>query len=142
MEKYPKFTANLSYSPIEKINYERNEFDIYNVGDTDVKKMKQIISYNILSTLLEKKLSELDIQSDLLKEIIIVPITGDTKIQKAFTHKPLTKEKFKMILIGDNFLQNHINKLYKEKTSFEDFLKESWEFVEKNEQKILEQLAY
>jgi hypothetical protein len=145
-EKYKEITANLSISPICPISIEDKEFNIF--YKTKILDFRDYMFPRILAFLYNEKWKQIFPKEKfkfknlawILYEISTTAIIADSKIQNKFKYKNKPNPDYEKIIIGDNFLLNHIEKLYKNKTSFEDFLKKSWKFINTNKEKIEEQL--
>lgn len=147
------FTTNLTFLPVNNqqstVNGQQFTKDLY--YKSNVQEMKDTIIHELIRFLyfekwkqIFKKTPQEHFESPHLEwemsKIVIKAILNDNKIQKITRLKPQTYPEYENIIINDNLLLNHIDKFYKEKTSFEDFLKTTWKFIQKNQQKIKEQL--
>jgi hypothetical protein len=145
-EEFKTIRANLSVSPICPISIDTREFDIY--YKTKVKEMRDDIFPKVLALLYSEKWKQIFPEEELkfknlawiCYEASVNAILSDSRFQNKFRYKNKPNPEYEIIAIDDNILLNHINKIYKEKSSFEDFLKTTWKFIQKNEKKIQEQL--
>ena len=143
------FTTNISFLPIPSkqstINDQHLTKDIY--YKSNVQEMKDTIIHELIHFLYFEKWKQIFPKTPQehfehphlewkMSEIVIKAILNDNKIQKITALKPQTYPKYEKIIINDNLLLNHIDKFYKEKTSFENFLKTTWKFIQENQNKI------
>lgn len=137
------FTGNVTFSPIKKINENKNEFKIF--VKTKNRETKDIVFSEVSRILFLKKFKEIfgDLEDIELKnhfiEIIIRQVLLDNKFQRISIYKPKISDQYKNIIIGDRFLLNIIERMYNEKTTFDDFLKDVWKFLKKNKKSIDDQ---
>ncbi|MBS3087198.1 hypothetical protein J4226_01255 [Candidatus Pacearchaeota archaeon] len=66
-----------------------------------------------------------------LSEIVPLAILSDSRIQKLFEHYPSVYDEWQKIIIDDKPLLKHIQEIYDGRSDFEDFVRKSWEFVNK-----------
>lgn len=137
------FRVNVTFSPITTYNTGNDEFSIY--LKTKTRKLKDIVFGGVTELLLNKKFKSLigETNEDELKnhfmELIAIPVLTDNKMQGISIYKPIISSEYTSIIIGDNVLPNIIKKMYKDKTSFDEFMKSAWELMLKNKEIITEQ---
>jgi len=71
-----------------------------------------------------------------LSEMVPLAILSDERLQKIFRHEPSVYDEWKSVSIGGKPLLGCIQEIYKERKSFEDFMKKSWKFVKKHEKEL------
>jgi len=110
--------------------------------NTRKREIKDFVFFEVSNILLNNKFEEIFKEKENLKlknyflEIVLNSILTDNKMQKISIYKPKINEKYKNIIIKDNFLLNITDKMYKEKRDFDDFLKNIWKFLKNNKEKI------
>jgi hypothetical protein len=126
-------TANINFLPLSTEYNKTDQIDIY--YKSNIQEMKNIILNKLSYLLYNEKHKQIfkkqENKKTLIIEILINPIIEDKKIQKITRLKPQNYTKYNTIIINDNLLQNHIKKIYKEKTSFEDYIKKSEYLIKK-----------
>lgn len=120
-------------------------FDIYYNFSLDM--MKNVSTHEVLHFLYfekfkkifprisEKKFDGPYIEWE-LSEIVPKAILSDKRIQKIIPHKPSVYDSYKKIIINKRPLLKYIDKFYNSGKSFEDFIKESYDFVKKHKKII------
>jgi hypothetical protein len=66
-----------------------------------------------------------------LSEIVPLAILSDKRIQKIFKHYPIVYDEWQLIKINNTLLLEYIQEFYNNRKDFEDFVKKSWDFVNK-----------
>lgn len=72
-----------------------------------------------------------------LSEMVPGIILNDEKIQKNFKHKFRSYREYENLKINNKPILESIQEIYDNREDFEDFLKKSWKFVNKNKKEIL-----
>ena len=141
------FIAYVSPNPICPRDILKRNFDVY-IGQT-LYEMKRTAFHEILHFLwFEKwkkifpKTSEKHFDAPYLEwelsEMVPITILNDKTIQEIFSHKPSVYDEYNKAKIKGKPLLNYIKKFYNRKISIEDFMKKSWNFVNKYKKEIKE----
>ena len=72
----------------------------------------------------------------MLSEMVPKAILSDKRIQRIFKHKPSVYNEYVFAKIDGKPLLSWIGKFYHERKDFEDFVRKSWEFVNKYKREI------
>lgn len=71
-----------------------------------------------------------------LSEIVPLAVLSDERMQKIFKHKPSVYREWWTRRIKGKPLLDCIQEIYDNKTSFADFMKKSWAFIETHEKDL------
>lgn len=71
-----------------------------------------------------------------LSEMVPQAVLGDERIQTVFPHSPSVYQEWKVKSINDKPLLQHLQEIYSQRNSFEDFMKSSLKFVQTHENEI------
>ncbi len=145
--KWPKNTmkiiAFVNPNPICPRNIKKRTYDIYYKS----KIMKDISLHEILHFIYFEKWKQVfpktkEKEFDMpylvwsLSEMVPAVILKDERIQKIFKHKPLVYQEYINFKIKNKPLLKHLQGFYNKRKNFEDFLKQSWRFVNKYKKEI------
>jgi len=137
--------AWISLNPICPRFLDQRAFDIYWKFSLD--KMKTIALHEILHFIWFEKWKEIFPNYDKkefesphlvwkLSEMVPLAVLSDNSIQEIFKHEPSVYNEWKSKQINGKPLLDHLQTIYDDKKSFEDFVKKSWEFVREHEKEI------
>jgi hypothetical protein len=71
-----------------------------------------------------------------LSEMVPLAVLSDIRIQKIFKHKPYAYSEWRSKQIDGKPLLKYLKDIYNQRKSFADFMRVSWEFVQKHEKEI------
>jgi len=140
-----KITAWITLNPICPRYIQKRSFDIFFRSST--KKLKEISIHEVLHFIYFEKWKQVfkeynEKEFDYphliwkLSEIVPKAILEDARIQEVFKHKPKVYEVWEKTKINNKPLLDYIQEFYNKRKDFEDFLKQSFEFLKKHESEL------
>ena len=144
-QKWPKnldkITARISLCPINPRHIKSRTFDIYyksSIHDSKATNIHEILHFiyfekwkKLFPKIPEKKFDAPYLVWD-LSEMATSIILSDKRIQKIFKHKPHPYKEHEKIKINEKYLLTYLREFYKKRKNFDNFLRDSWKFLNKN----------
>ncbi len=143
--KFNEFTARVNSNPICPRYLNKNTFDIYFAIHNDL--MKRIIVHEISHFIFFEKWKQIFPEADArefetphliwkFSEMVPYVILNDERIQEVFPHEPPVYDVWKKLEINNKPILKKLEEIYKKRKNFEDFIKNSWKFIQENKDKI------
>ena len=143
--KYATITARVSINPICPRDINRGVFDVF--YKESINSMKEVVIHELLHFIYFEKWINVFPETDRrefeyphlvwhLSEMVPGIILNDERIQRIFRHEFHSYEEYESIMIKDKPLLRHLQEFYDHRRSFEDFLRNSWNFIQTYREEI------
>lgn len=140
-EEDKQIRAFISPNPICPRYIKQRIFDVYHLSSLEW--MKAVAMHEILHFLYFEKWKEFSPKTNekhfnaphlvwKLSEIVPKAILSDERVQEIFKHNPTVYDKYYELKINGKPLLDYLDEFYFKRKNFKDFLKKSWEFVNKH----------